>query len=84
MTEWKKHHYSMVNGIDSVNNTTRTKPIRNSDGVLIRKDGRPDMRSVGSANNLRKPHRKDEKDSTQLELSAKRVASEPLPGKVAS
>jgi hypothetical protein len=25
---------------------TRTKPIRNSEGVLIRKDGRPDMRSV--------------------------------------
>lgn len=74
----------MVHGIDSVNNTTRTKPIRNSDGVLIRKDGRPDMRSVRSANNLRKPYVKDEKNSTQLELSAKRVASEPLPDKVAS
>ncbi|KAF1833046.1 hypothetical protein BDW02DRAFT_570455 [Decorospora gaudefroyi] len=39
---------------------TRTKPIRNADGVLIRKDGRPDMRSQSSAANLRKVHaRKD-------------------------
>ena len=39
---------------------TRTKPIRNSDGVLIRKDGQPDMRSHSSAANLRKVHfRKD-------------------------
>jgi hypothetical protein len=35
---------------------TRTKPIRNADGVLIRKDGRPDMRSQSSAANLRKVH----------------------------
>jgi hypothetical protein len=28
--------------------------------VLIRKDGRPDMRSVSSANNLRKVHAKKE------------------------
>jgi hypothetical protein len=34
---------SMASG----NKKTRTKPIRNSEGVLIRKDGRPDMRSVG-------------------------------------
>jgi hypothetical protein len=33
---------------------TRTKPIRNSDGILIRKDGKPDMRSQSSAANLRK------------------------------
>lgn len=39
---------------------SRTKPIRNSDGVLIRKDGQPDMRSHSSAANLRKVHlRKD-------------------------
>ena len=37
---------------------TRTKPIRNADGVLIRKDGRPDMRSQSSALNLRKVHNK--------------------------
>jgi hypothetical protein len=40
---------------------SRSKPIRNADGVLIRKDGRPDMRSQSSAANLRKVHaRKDE------------------------
>ncbi|EKG09468.1 hypothetical protein MPH_13493 [Macrophomina phaseolina MS6] len=32
---------------------TRTKPVRNADGILIRKDGRPDMRSQSSATNLR-------------------------------
>lgn len=35
---------------------TRQKPIRNSEGILIRKDGRPDQRSVSSANNLKKVH----------------------------
>lgn len=45
---------------------TRSKPIRNSDGVLIRKDGRPDMRSQSSAANLRKVHaRKEGESSTQ-------------------
>jgi hypothetical protein len=39
---------------------TRTKPVRNSDGILIRKDGRPDMRSVSSAMNLKKVHAKKE------------------------
>ncbi|KAK8213320.1 hypothetical protein M8818_002619 [Zalaria obscura] len=39
---------------------TRTKPVRNADGILIRKDGRPDMRSVSSAMNLRKVHAKKE------------------------
>ncbi|TKA83548.1 hypothetical protein B0A55_00522 [Friedmanniomyces simplex] len=39
---------------------SRSKPTRNADGVLIRKDGRPDMRSVSSANNLRKVHAKRE------------------------
>ncbi|CAI9627046.1 unnamed protein product [Alternaria burnsii] len=44
---------------------TRTKPIRNADGVLIRKDGRPDMRSQSSAANLRKVHeRKDGQANT--------------------
>ncbi|KAH5617443.1 hypothetical protein HBI23_256860 [Parastagonospora nodorum] len=45
---------------------TRTKPIRNQDGVLLRKDGRPDMRSQLSAANLRKVHaRKEGELSTQ-------------------
>jgi len=46
----------------SGNKKTRTKPIRNADGVLIRKDGRPDMRSVSSAANLRRVHAKKEAD----------------------
>lgn len=41
---------------------TRTKPIRNADGVLIRKDGRPDMRSQSSAANLRKVHARKEEE----------------------
>ncbi|KAL1604104.1 hypothetical protein SLS60_005696 [Paraconiothyrium brasiliense] len=47
---------------------TRTKPIRNADGVLIRKDGRPDMRSQSSAANLRKVHaRKEEEERLATE-----------------
>ncbi|GAB1744712.1 hypothetical protein NU219Hw_g2251t1 [Hortaea werneckii] len=45
---------------------SRTKPIRNSEGILIRKDGRPDMRSVSSANNLRKVHAKKEAERAEL------------------
>ena len=41
---------------------SRTKPIRNADGVLIRKDGRPDMRSQSSAANLRKVHARKEEE----------------------
>jgi hypothetical protein len=43
---------------------TRTKPIRNADGVLIRKDGRPDMRSQSSAANLRKVHSRKEGEAS--------------------
>ena len=57
----------MGNDLDSANRKTRTKPIRNSDGVLIRKDGRPDMRSVSSANNLRKVHAKKEAEKAEME-----------------
>lgn len=46
---------------------TRTKPIRNAEGILIRKDGRPDMRSVSSANNLRKVHAKKEAERAEME-----------------
>ncbi|KAF1813584.1 hypothetical protein P152DRAFT_456967 [Eremomyces bilateralis CBS 781.70] len=41
---------------------TRTKPSRNSEGILIRKDGRPDMRSQSSAANLRKVHARKEQE----------------------
>jgi hypothetical protein len=41
---------------------TRAKPFRNADGVLIRKDGRPDMRSHSSAANLRKVHARKEEE----------------------
>jgi hypothetical protein len=45
---------------------SRSKPVRNADGVLIRKDGRPDMRSQSSAANLRKVHaRKDEQQKEE-------------------
>lgn len=44
---------------------TRTKPTRNADGILIRKDGRPDMRSQSSAANLRKVHARKEAERAQ-------------------
>lgn len=50
-------------GLGASNGNTkrsRTKPFRNDEGILIRKDGRPDMRSVSSAMNLRKVHAKKE------------------------
>jgi hypothetical protein len=81
------HPYGIANDINPMNRNTRKKHIRNADGFLIRKDGRPDMRSVSSANNLRNSHRKDAavgKDLTQHEPSGRRVASEPLPGKAVS
>ncbi|KAK5132764.1 hypothetical protein LTR08_008649 [Meristemomyces frigidus] len=51
----------------SANKKSRTKPIRNAEGVLIRKDGRPDMRSVSSANNLRRVHQKKEAERAEIE-----------------
>ena len=50
----------------SANKKSRTKPIRNAEGVLIRKDGRPDMRSVSSANNLRRVHQKKEAERAEM------------------
>lgn len=38
------------------NKRTRQKPVRNSEGVLIRKDGKPDQRSISSPQNLKKVH----------------------------
>lgn len=52
---------------NSAGKKTRTKPIRNAEGVLIRKDGRPDMRSVSSANNLRKVHAKKDAERADLD-----------------
>ncbi|MBE7159298.1 MAG: hypothetical protein INR62_12860, partial [Rhodospirillales bacterium] len=46
---------------------SRTKPIRNAEGILIRKDGQPDQRSVSSANNLRKVHAKKEAERAEME-----------------
>ncbi|KAI9694402.1 MAG: hypothetical protein M1822_000018 [Bathelium mastoideum] len=53
---------SRMNTMDPYAHTkkSRTKPIRNADGILIRKDGRPDMRSQSSAANLRKVHARKE------------------------
>ena len=56
-----------MDGPNSASKKSRSKPVRNSDGVLIRKDGRPDMRSVSSANNLRKVHAKKEAERAELE-----------------
>jgi hypothetical protein len=56
-----------ASGQGSGGKKTRTKPIRNAEGVLIRKDGRPDMRSVSSANNLRKVHAKKEAERAEME-----------------
>jgi hypothetical protein len=46
---------------------TRTKPVRNEQGILIRKDGQPDMRSQSSAANLRKVHARKEQEKLNLE-----------------
>ena len=46
---------------------SRSKPTRNADGVLIRKDGRPDMRSVSSAKNLRAVHAKREAEKAEAD-----------------
>lgn len=65
-------------GGDSISNSgkkTRTKPIRNAEGILIRKDGRPDMRSVSSANNLRKVHAKKEAERAEMEGRSNNVQS---------
>ena len=53
---------------------TRTKPVRNAEGILIRKDGRPDMRSQSSAANLRKVHARKEEEK-RLEAEAARGAA---------
>jgi len=65
------HDHFAVQQVDGVGGSgskkSRTKPIRNAEGILIRKDGRPDMRSVSSANNLRKVHAKKEAERAEME-----------------
>ena len=46
---------------------TRSKPVRNEDGILVRKDGRPDRRSQSSAANLRKVHARKEEQQRETE-----------------
>ncbi|KAK7521835.1 hypothetical protein IWZ03DRAFT_369554 [Phyllosticta citriasiana] len=55
---------STASGMDPYAHTkkTRTKPFRNAQGILIRKDGLPDMRSHSSAANLRKVHARKEQE----------------------
>lgn len=52
---------------------TRQRPIRNSDGILIRKDGKPDQRSISSPQNLRKVHARK-----MAEQEASRIGGSPL------
>ncbi|KAF2622770.1 hypothetical protein BU25DRAFT_494851 [Macroventuria anomochaeta] len=47
---------------------TRSKPVRNEDGILVRKDGRPDRRSQSSAANLRKVHARKEEQQREGEV----------------
>lgn len=58
----------------------RQKPTRNADGILIRKDGRPDMRSQSSAANLRKVHARKEEER-QREWEAAHATHSPTSGK---
>ena len=44
----------------------RTRPIRNDEGVLIRKDGKPDRRSMTSAENLRRTMLRKQEESKEL------------------
>ena len=44
---------------------TRSKPVRNEEGILVRKDGRPDRRSQSSAANLRKVHARKEEQQRE-------------------
>lgn len=44
----------------------RTRPIRNEEGVLIRKDGKPDRRSMTSAENLRRTMLRKQEEAKEL------------------
>ncbi|THW27689.1 hypothetical protein D6D22_10741 [Aureobasidium pullulans] len=45
---------------------TRKKPVRNLEGILLRRDGRPDLRSVNGAMNLKKAKLKKQAEITGL------------------
>lgn len=65
--------HSVANGTStSEGKRTRQKPVRNEQGVLVRKDGKPDMRSVSSAQNLKRVH--DKKASERQEEAANGAA----------
>ncbi|KAF1360599.1 hypothetical protein EJ07DRAFT_155029 [Lizonia empirigonia] len=49
---------------------TRSKPVRNEEGILVRKDGRPDRRSQSSAANLRKVHARKEEQNREGEAGS--------------
>ncbi|KAJ4344914.1 hypothetical protein N0V95_006114 [Ascochyta clinopodiicola] len=49
---------------------TRSKPVRNEEGILVRKDGRPDRRSQSSAANLRKVHARKEEQHREGEAGS--------------
>lgn len=49
---------------------TRSKPTRNEEGILVRKDGRPDRRSQSSAANLRKVHARKEEQQREAEAGS--------------
>jgi len=57
---------------------TRARPIRNAEGILIRKDGRPDMRSISSAHNLRKVHAKKEAERYDVRASTNEPSDSPI------
>lgn len=57
---------------------TRSKPIRNEDGILVRKDGRPDRRSQSSAANLRKVHARKEEQQRETERMSTPSRPHPL------
>lgn len=62
------------------NRRERSKPIRNEQGVLIRKDGKPDRRSQTSAENLRRVMSRRQELEVQIAGSQSRRSSAQLDG----
>lgn len=57
---------------------SRTKLKRNGQGILIRKDGRPDMRSISSALNLKKVHAKKDTENGNDEDGRRAIEAQSL------